>query len=303
MTGGFDGVPPERGRERPDGIVVVVEGEAQLLHVVGALGAAGRLAGRLDGGQEQGDQDGDDRDDDQQLDQREAGRVASETTGNAGGASERSSWHAPRMGEERWTKTKATKAKSRQSNGRRSRPMRHDVPDGTLSQVKKIPQQYFISSSCPTIGCGLILRVSWRKTGPRIRPPNVALQPKRNDRHELTERFGAGEPRRLNGQAATWRGRRHRGLAGRSVGHVPSAVSALSKANPSEQRRAPKLAAFFRPGLSQGTAPGSGKEPGGTNPGAARPRGSFGPSEQPAHGMAFEVAPLRCAAEGRRMRM
>ena len=50
----------------------VVHPEAELLEVVGALGAAGRLAGRLDRGQEQADQDRDDRDDDQQLDQREA---------------------------------------------------------------------------------------------------------------------------------------------------------------------------------------------------------------------------------------
>ena len=57
-------------------VVVVVQGDAELLQVVDALGATGGLAGRLDGGQEQGDQDGDDRDHHQQLDQREAANVA-----------------------------------------------------------------------------------------------------------------------------------------------------------------------------------------------------------------------------------
>ena len=52
--------------------------EADLLEVVDALGAAGRLAGRLDGGQQQGDQDGDDRDDDQELDQGETPSGASD---------------------------------------------------------------------------------------------------------------------------------------------------------------------------------------------------------------------------------
>jgi hypothetical protein len=58
-------------------LVVVVEGEADLLQVVDAPGPPRRLARRLDGGQQQGDQDGDDRDDHQQLDQREAPVVAS----------------------------------------------------------------------------------------------------------------------------------------------------------------------------------------------------------------------------------
>ena len=62
-------VPPER--ERVVGVVVVVQGEADLLQVVDALRPAGGLARRLDGGQEQGDQHGDDRDDHQQLDQGE----------------------------------------------------------------------------------------------------------------------------------------------------------------------------------------------------------------------------------------
>ena len=58
--------------ERAEGALVVVQGQADLLQVVRALGAAGRLAGRLHGGQQQGDQDGDDGDHDQQLDQRES---------------------------------------------------------------------------------------------------------------------------------------------------------------------------------------------------------------------------------------
>ena len=54
-------------------VVVVVQGQADLLEVVGALDAGGGLADLLHGGQQQADQDGDDGDDDQQLDQREAG--------------------------------------------------------------------------------------------------------------------------------------------------------------------------------------------------------------------------------------
>ena len=54
-------------------VVVVVQGQAQLLQVVDALAPAGGLAGGLHGGQQQGDQHGDDGDDDQQLDQRERG--------------------------------------------------------------------------------------------------------------------------------------------------------------------------------------------------------------------------------------
>ena len=60
----------------PTAVVVVVDRQADLLEVVGALDAAGRLAGRLHGRQEQGDQHGDDRDDHQQLDQRETTTLA-----------------------------------------------------------------------------------------------------------------------------------------------------------------------------------------------------------------------------------
>src|SRR5205814_414608 len=59
-------------RERLVGVVVVVQGQADLLQVVLALGPHGGVADLLDGRQEQADQDGDDRDDDEQLDQREA---------------------------------------------------------------------------------------------------------------------------------------------------------------------------------------------------------------------------------------
>ena len=59
--------------EVAEGAVVVVEGEADLLEVVGALQARGRIADLLDGGQQQADQDGDDGDHHQQFDQREAG--------------------------------------------------------------------------------------------------------------------------------------------------------------------------------------------------------------------------------------
>jgi hypothetical protein len=51
--------------------MIVVQGNSDLLQVVGALGAPCRLAGRLDGGQKQGDQDGDDGNDHQQFNQSE----------------------------------------------------------------------------------------------------------------------------------------------------------------------------------------------------------------------------------------
>ena len=50
---------------------VVVQGQADLLEVVDALGTPGGFAGRLDGGQQQGDQDADDADDHEQFDQSE----------------------------------------------------------------------------------------------------------------------------------------------------------------------------------------------------------------------------------------
>ena len=59
-----------RGREHAERVVMVVQGQAELLEVVGALHPAGRLARRLHRGQQQRDQDADDRDHHQQLDQR-----------------------------------------------------------------------------------------------------------------------------------------------------------------------------------------------------------------------------------------
>src|SRR5262249_31109681 len=52
-------------------IGVRVDGQADLLEVVLALGAAGGLADLLDGGEQEADEDGDDGDHHQQLDQRE----------------------------------------------------------------------------------------------------------------------------------------------------------------------------------------------------------------------------------------
>ena len=52
-------------------LLPAVQGEADLLEVVGAFHAGGGLPHLLDGGQQQPDQHGDDRDHHQQLDQRE----------------------------------------------------------------------------------------------------------------------------------------------------------------------------------------------------------------------------------------
>ena len=56
----------------PQRIVVVVDGQADLLEIVLALRAGGGFADLLHGRNEQTDQDGDDGDDNEQLDQREA---------------------------------------------------------------------------------------------------------------------------------------------------------------------------------------------------------------------------------------
>ena len=53
-------------------MLVVVQSQADLLEVVGALDPPRRLSRRLHGGEQKGDQDGDDRDDDEQFDQGEA---------------------------------------------------------------------------------------------------------------------------------------------------------------------------------------------------------------------------------------
>ena len=53
------------------GIVVVVEGQADLLVVVATLRASRGFAGLLDGGEEQGHEDRDNGDHDEQLNERE----------------------------------------------------------------------------------------------------------------------------------------------------------------------------------------------------------------------------------------
>src|SRR5262249_39351234 len=60
------------GRELAERVVVVVEGETDLPHVVGALDAASGVADLLDRWKQQSDEDADDRNDHQQLDEREA---------------------------------------------------------------------------------------------------------------------------------------------------------------------------------------------------------------------------------------
>ena len=56
-----------------------MDGQADLLEVVGALDAGGGRTHLLDGGQQQADQHGDDSDDDQQLDQRKAAAAPHES--------------------------------------------------------------------------------------------------------------------------------------------------------------------------------------------------------------------------------
>src|SRR5262249_43958207 len=58
-------------REAVEHVVIMVQRQADLFEVVGALGPAGGLASLLDGRHEQPDEDGNDGDDHQQLDQRE----------------------------------------------------------------------------------------------------------------------------------------------------------------------------------------------------------------------------------------
>src|SRR5262249_7865212 len=59
----------DAGGQAAVGVVVVVQGDAHLFEVVGALGAVGGVADLLHGRQEQRDQDADDGDHHQQLDQ------------------------------------------------------------------------------------------------------------------------------------------------------------------------------------------------------------------------------------------
>ena len=61
-----------RRGEAADRVVVVMQGDAELLEVVGALDPAGGLAGLLHRRQQQGDEDADDGDHHQQFDECEA---------------------------------------------------------------------------------------------------------------------------------------------------------------------------------------------------------------------------------------
>src|SRR5262249_53793202 len=64
-------VGADTGRQLLVGVVVGVQGEAELLEVILALQAGGGLADLLDGGHEQPDQDGNNGDHHQQLDEGE----------------------------------------------------------------------------------------------------------------------------------------------------------------------------------------------------------------------------------------
>src|SRR5262249_26116535 len=61
------------GGERLVGVVIVMDGQDDLVEVVFALRDGGGLADLLHGRQQHADEDGDDGDHHQQLDQREAG--------------------------------------------------------------------------------------------------------------------------------------------------------------------------------------------------------------------------------------
>jgi hypothetical protein len=54
------------------GVVVAVQGQANLLKVVLAFQRVGRLPNLLHGGEKQADQNGDDSDNDQEFDERES---------------------------------------------------------------------------------------------------------------------------------------------------------------------------------------------------------------------------------------
>src|SRR5262249_53453730 len=107
-------------------VVHVVQPEAHLLEVVGALGARGRLAHLLDGGQQQADEDGDDGYHHQQLDQREAPPRSEETE----------PWH-------RHSSRKRTEVRTEQDRTRR-RSTRHD----RYQALEPAPG----NPSCPAVG-------------------------------------------------------------------------------------------------------------------------------------------------------
>ena len=79
LVAGVEHGPVDRAdvarREDAHGLLVIVQCQADLLEIIGAAAAPGRLAGGLHGRKQECDQDGDDRDDDQQLDQCEAARL------------------------------------------------------------------------------------------------------------------------------------------------------------------------------------------------------------------------------------
>ena len=64
------------GGQTAVGVVVEMQGYAELLLVVPATGGAGRLAGKLHRGQDQADENANDGNHDQQLHNREAGLTA-----------------------------------------------------------------------------------------------------------------------------------------------------------------------------------------------------------------------------------
>jgi hypothetical protein len=63
--------PEESGRYVSEIVVSLMNGNPELLHVVGALHAIGRIANLLDRGQKQTDQNGNDGDDNEQFNERE----------------------------------------------------------------------------------------------------------------------------------------------------------------------------------------------------------------------------------------
>ena len=79
-TAGFGAVVNVRGtaeqrarrRQTVVRVVIVLDGETELLEVVGALHTTSRFTRRLDGGEKETDQNADDRDNDQQFNQGEA---------------------------------------------------------------------------------------------------------------------------------------------------------------------------------------------------------------------------------------
>lgn len=76
-------------REDPIGVVIEVEGDADLLEVIGAAGASSGFSSHLHGGKQEGDQDTDHGDDDQQFDEGESGSSRVGLNRDHGGLHER----------------------------------------------------------------------------------------------------------------------------------------------------------------------------------------------------------------------